>query len=146
MSCPIALAADEIGEAWTILILREALKGASTFNVFAEKIPIAASTLTRRLNALVVKGFFVRVQYQTNPLRHRYELTAKARDLLPILLALGEWGNRWLSPQEKLISVTDETTGQQIKAGVVDLNTMKRLDVEHIFLKRTSKDIRRQKK
>lgn len=134
MICPIALAADEIGEAWTILILREALKGASTFNVFAEKIPIAASTLTRRLNDLVEKGFFVRVQYQTNPPRHRYELTAKARDLLPILLALGEWGHRWLSSQEKLILVTDKMTGQEINAGVVDLNTNQKIDVLNLNL------------
>ncbi len=94
MNCPIALSAEEIVDGWTIFILREAVKGALTFNTLIEKLPIAPTTLTRRLKSLVDKGFFVKTQYQANPVRHHYELTDKSRDLLPILIALGEWGHR----------------------------------------------------
>jgi DNA-binding HxlR family transcriptional regulator len=127
MECPIARAVDEVGEAWTLLILREAFKGASTFSDFEARLPITATTLTRRLEALTSRGLFELAAYQTNPPRHRYELTDKALELLPILLALGSWGNRWLAPEGELLTVVDPSSGEAMDIAVVDRKTARPL-------------------
>lgn len=134
MSCPIARAVDEVGEGWTLLVLREAYKGASTFGDFQSRLPIAPTTLTRRLETLTEHGFFERTTYQKNPPRDRYTLTPKALDLLPILLALGSWGNRWLAPEGELLHVVDLDTGEKLEVGVVDRKTARPLRLGKIGL------------
>ncbi len=127
MECPIARAVDEVGDAWTLLILREAYKGAATFSEFEAGLPITPTTLTRRLDVLEARGFFERSTYQTNPPRSRYELTDKALDLLPILLALGAWGNRWLAPEGDLLTLVDPASGDPMDVAVVDRKTTRPL-------------------
>ncbi|MFT3775990.1 MAG: helix-turn-helix domain-containing protein [Minicystis sp.] len=127
MECPIARAVEEVGDAWTLLILREAYKGASTFSDFEARLPITPTTLTRRLEALTSHGFFERTAYQTTPPRDRYALTEKALDLLPVLLALGTWGNRWLAPEGDLLTVVDPTSGDAMDVTVVDGKTSRPL-------------------
>jgi len=135
MECPIARAVDEVGEGWTLLILREAYKGASTFSDFEARLPITPTTLTRRLEALTARGFFERTTYQTNPPRDRYELTEKALDLLPVLLALGTWGNRWLAPEGELISIVDPASGEPMDVAVIDRKTSNELRPGEVALK-----------
>jgi len=123
MECPIARAVDEIGEAWTLLVLREAFKGARTFSDFEAQLPIAPTTLTRRLEALVARGFFSLAEYQSNPPRYRYEPTEKALELLPVLVAVGAWGNRWLAPEGDIFTIIDPETGDAMDVAVVDRKT-----------------------
>ena len=127
MECPIARAVDEVGEGWTLLILREAFKGAVTFSDFQDRLPIAPTTLTRRLEGLCRGHFFERTAYQTNPRRVRYELTEKALDLLPVLVALGSWGNRWLAPEGELLTVIDRESGEAMDVAVIDRKTSRPL-------------------
>lgn len=135
MECPIARAVDEIGDAWSLLILREAFKGARMFSDFQAQLPVAPTTLTRRLEALTSRGFFRLREYQTSPPRHRYEPTKKALELLPILLALGTWGNRWLAPEGELLKVVDPESGAAMDVAVVDRKTGKPLRAGHVGLK-----------
>ncbi|APR81269.1 Transcriptional regulator, HxlR family protein [Minicystis rosea] len=135
MECPIARAVDEVGDAWTLVILREAFKGAATFGDFEARLPITPTTLTRRLEALTSRGFFTRATYQTNPPRERYELTEKALDLLPILLALGTWGNRWLAPEGELLTIVDPASGDAMDVAVVDRKTSRPLRPGEVALK-----------
>src|SRR5438045_578321 len=93
MECPIARSLDEIGEWWSLLILREAFKGVRCFADFETGLGIAPSTLTRRLKRLCKHGLLRRRRYQSHPPRDEYELTDKGWDLLPAVLALGAWGN-----------------------------------------------------
>jgi DNA-binding HxlR family transcriptional regulator len=134
MECPIARAVDEIGDAWSLLILREAFKGAATFSDFEAHLPIAPTTLTRRLDALTSRKFFRRTPYQSKPTRHRYELTKKALELMPILLALGSWGNRWLAPEGALLDIVDPESGDAMDVAVVDRRTSKPLRPGHVAL------------
>jgi DNA-binding HxlR family transcriptional regulator len=127
MDCPIARAADQVGEGWTLLVLREAFKGATTFSDFQERLPIAPTTLTRRLDELCRRGFFGRTTYQRNPRRDRYDLTEKALDLLAVLVALGAWGNRWLAPEGELLTVVDPESGDAMEIEVVDRKTSRPL-------------------
>jgi DNA-binding HxlR family transcriptional regulator len=121
-------APHEVGEGWTLLILREAFKGAATFSDFQGKLPITPTTLTRRLETLTLRGYFVRNTYQMNPPRDRYDLTEKALGLLPILLALGSWGNRWLAPEGELLTIVDPRTSEPMDVAVVDRKTARPLE------------------
>ncbi|MFT3695894.1 MAG: helix-turn-helix domain-containing protein [Kofleriaceae bacterium] len=123
MECPIARAADEIADGWTLLLLREAFKGAALFSEFQERLPITPTTLTRKLDALTSRGFFEKKEYSQSPVRERYELTPKATDLMPVLLALGAWGNRWLAPEGELLSIVDPATKRPMDVMVVDAKT-----------------------
>lgn len=134
MECPIARAADEVGDGWTLLLLREAYKGAATFADFQTRLPIAPTTLTRKLEALTARGFFAKEAYQSNPVRERYVLTAKALDLLPVLAALGAWGNRWLAPDGEILSLVDPESGKRMDVAVVDRKTSKPLRAGKVAL------------
>ncbi|WP_394840932.1 helix-turn-helix transcriptional regulator [Pendulispora brunnea] len=125
MECPIARAVDEIGEGWCLLVLREAFKGARCFAEFEERLGIPPSTLTRRLAGLCECGILQRRSYQSRPPRDEYELTEKGAELLPVLLLLGEWGNRWLAPGGALIVPVEPKTGARIEPVLVDRATSK---------------------
>jgi DNA-binding HxlR family transcriptional regulator len=135
MECPIARAVDEVGDGWTLLLLRDAYKGAATFSEFQQCLPIAPTTLTRKLDALTLHGFFQKTSYQTNPPRERYELTPKALELLPVLLALGAWGNRWLAPEGELLTIVDAASGKAMDVAVVDRKTGQPLRAGRVALK-----------
>ena len=94
MACPIARSLDIVGEWWTLLIIRDALVGATRFEEF-RKTGIADNILSARLDLLVREGILERRAYQERPPRHEYLLTEKGRDLLPVIVALAKWGLRW---------------------------------------------------
>jgi len=96
MNCPAARALDEIGDWWTLLIVREAFYGTDTFTGFQERLGVAKNILADRLNALVANDVMMRIRPRPDVERYAYTLTDKGRDLLPILVALMQWGDRWV--------------------------------------------------
>jgi DNA-binding HxlR family transcriptional regulator len=93
--CPIARALDIIGEWWSLLIIRDALRGLCRFEEFQASLGIARNMLSRRLKALVASGILEKRAYAERPRRYEYRPTDKGRDLLPILVGLQLWGSRW---------------------------------------------------
>ena len=93
--CSIARTLDVAGEWWTLLIIRDVAYGVRRFREIQEDLGISANVLADRLDTLVAEGILDRVAYQQRPLRHEYRLTDKGSDLVPVLLALMEWGDRW---------------------------------------------------
>ena len=93
--CSIARALGELGERWTLLVLRDAMLGSRTFSDFAEGTGMARNILTQRLEQLVDAGILRRRAYQEKPARHEYLLTPKGLELFPVLMAIVRWGNRW---------------------------------------------------
>jgi DNA-binding HxlR family transcriptional regulator len=87
-----------IGEKWSLLVLREAFLGVRRFADFQRNLGAPKAVLTDRLGTLVAGGILVRVPYQADGerQRHEYRLTDKGRDLYPTLVALREWGDRYL--------------------------------------------------
>jgi DNA-binding HxlR family transcriptional regulator len=115
MNCPAARALDEIGDWWTLLIVREAFYGADTFSEFQARLGVAKNVLTDRLNALVDHAIFERVQTRPDVERYTYRLTPKGRDLLPVLVALMQWGDRWVFGEEaRPLHVVDAKSRQPI--------------------------------
>jgi DNA-binding HxlR family transcriptional regulator len=94
--CSVARAWSVLGERWTVLILREAFRGTTRFEAFQSRLGVGRTLLSDRLALLVDEGIFERVRYQVRPERYEYRLTAKGRELYPVLLALMQWGDRYL--------------------------------------------------
>ena len=94
--CPVAFAADILGDRWNLLIMREMIGGASRFNEIERCLPnVSRSLLIQRLRQLTRLGLI-----ETMPLEggrgHHYSLTAAGKDLEPVLLSMGEWAVRWV--------------------------------------------------
>ena len=98
-ACSIARSLEIVGERWTFLIIRNALIGECRFDSFLNSLGLPRNVLTDRLNTLVENGIFQRVPYQQRPLRNEYKLTTKGRELMPILLALMQWGDRYTTDE-----------------------------------------------
>ena len=89
-----------MGEAWTPLILRDVVFGLCKFDEIQRDLGIATNVLADRLGTLVEHGLLSREPYQQKPLRYRYELTDKGAELLPVLLSLMRWGDKWTAEPE----------------------------------------------
>ena len=100
MDCSIARTLGIIGERWSLLVLRDAFYGVHRFEDFQSGLGIARNVLADRLGKLVAQGILERRQYEERPPRFEYRLTRKGRDLLPVLLALMRWGDRWEAPAD----------------------------------------------
>ncbi len=93
---PDARALDLVGDKWTLLIVRDLAGGPRRFVELQRVLPgISTEQLRSRLNRMVADGLLTRQRYREVPPRVDYELTDRARDLLPVVAALGRWGYRW---------------------------------------------------
>jgi len=95
LSCPIPAAVDVIGEKWAFLILRGALNGLQHFEEFQAGLGIARNILSDRLSKLVAGGILERNADAEDGRRVIYSLTPKGEGLLPVVLALRQWGDEW---------------------------------------------------
>lgn len=95
LDCPIARSLAVLGDQWTLLILRDALFGLTRFEEFQASLGISRNLLTRRLHSMVDEGLLARRPVASGGRRSEYVATEKAKDLLPVLLALGQWRERW---------------------------------------------------
>ncbi len=98
MSCSLARAVDVVGDTWTPLVLRDLFLGVDTFEAIVSDLGISRALLVSRLDALEAGGVVERERYRERPERFRYRLTAAGRELVPILVALTQWGDRWRAP------------------------------------------------
>ncbi len=93
---PDARALDLVGDKWTLLIVRDLVSGPRRFVELQRVLPgISTEQLRSRLNRMVADGLLTRQRYREVPPRVDYELTERARDLVPVIGALTRWGARW---------------------------------------------------
>lgn len=104
--CAIAQALGVVGDWWTLLILRDLAGGITRFSDLAAELGISRKVLTERLSALAGDGVVERRPYSDHPPRHEYHLTDKGRGLLPVLVALQDWGGRFLLGDGSLTATT----------------------------------------
>jgi DNA-binding HxlR family transcriptional regulator len=124
--CPVANGVARIGDAWSLLILRDASQGLTRFDQFRKSLGIAPTILTKRLAALTDARLLERRQYSERPPRHEYLLTDAGRDFMPILVMIGDWARRHhneTSKESKMNWFIDAETGQEIRPVVVDAVT-----------------------
>ena len=95
-TCGIAQAALVLGDWWNVLVLREIARGHVRFDALASEIGLSRKVLTERLGRLVASGVLRRSLYQRRPVRYEYLFTDAGAALLPLLVAMQDWGDRWL--------------------------------------------------
>lgn len=134
MRCSLARSLEVMGDWWSPLIVRDVFLGVTRFDDLAEDLGISRNLLTQRLKHLVEGGVLHRHAYQSRPTRHEYRLTEAGRDLVPVILALTAWGDRWVQPKEGqpilfihrgcdsplVAEVTCATCGEPVNASDVD--------------------------
>src|SRR2546430_1108714 len=95
--CSVAGTLEILGERWTMLVLREAFLGTHRFDDFHRNIGCARNILSERLQKLVANEILERRPYSDRPPRFEYRLTEKGIDLWPAIVALMQWGDRYVA-------------------------------------------------
>jgi len=109
-ACAIAQAAAVVGDWWSLLLIRETARGHHRFDALQEELGISRKVLTERLAHLVETGVLAKVPYQDRPVRHEYRLTESGRGLLPVLLSMQDWADRWVFGDGSLSGTADEAS------------------------------------
>lgn len=113
-NCSLAQTMNVIGERWTVLILRDAFFGVTRFDEFQQRLGIARNILTTRLKQLTDEGVLARATGEHG--RPEYRLTDKGYELVPILLAIAQWGDKHKpNPKGARAIFVDRKTGKRIQ-------------------------------
>ena len=113
--CPIARTLDLVGEWWSLLIIREALVGVTRYDEFQQRLGISRNALTGRLKKLVDGGVLTRRPVAEGAKREEYVLTGMGDDLMTVVLAMLQWGDRWLVlPGKPLSRMVETATGREV--------------------------------
>ncbi len=120
--CALARAAEEIGDRWSLLILREAFFGVMRYDDIRADLGIPRSVLTDRLAKLVGCALVEKRPYQEAGDRRRfgYVLTAKGRDLALAFIALTHWSEAHVLGEPGPIEIVDKQTGSGLKVALID--------------------------
>lgn len=94
--CAIAQALGVVGDWWTLLVIRDLAGGINRFSALTAELGVSRKVLSERLVALVDNGVVERRRYSEHPPRDEYHLTERGMALLPVLIALQDWGDRFI--------------------------------------------------
>lgn len=106
----IAVANGVLGDEWSLWILRMALRGATHYTDWLKLGPIPGTALTTRLATLVQTGVLVKHRYNERPARYEYLLTARGRQVWPILVAMWSWERSWVKDERVVLPRMRHTT------------------------------------
>lgn len=109
-NCSIARTLSVIGDRWAMLILRDAFLRIRKFDDFQKDLGISKQRLSEQLKKLVEEGVLSKAEYQTNPARFEYRLTAKGMDLYPVVMAMVNWGDKYMDKGKGAPMVYKHTT------------------------------------
>jgi DNA-binding HxlR family transcriptional regulator len=117
-NCPMARALGVVRTRSAFLVLREAFYGATRFEEFAERTGLSEPITSARLRELSDEGILRREPYQEPGQRTRrlYRLTEKGEDLLPVLVALMQWGDTWLAEPRSRVQLRHRDCGAPLTA------------------------------
>lgn len=118
--CPMARAMGLLGDRWSLLLVREALDGASRFDEFKVRLGVSDHTLSRKLKGLVEAGLMTRASDATRP---GYRLTPAGADLAAVLAVVGAWNQRWFPvrrPRRPPQPVVDAAASLGLSTGMTE--------------------------
>jgi DNA-binding HxlR family transcriptional regulator len=116
INCSVAQCLEVVGEWWSMLIVRDAFLGVTRFDQFQKRLEISRNILSQRLNRLVDMGVFNRTLYSEHPPRYEYRLTAKGRDLWPVVNAMRQWGDKHAAPDGPPLQLVHKDCGKVTEA------------------------------
>lgn len=112
--CGIAQSLSVVGDWQSLLIVREAAAGVSRFDAFARELGLSRRALTERLGRLVEDDVLHKVRYSTHPPRYDYRLTRRGEGLVPVLVALQEWGTRYVMGDGTVSGTIDDAESRRL--------------------------------
>lgn len=116
VDCSVAQAAQQVGDKWTLVILRDAFNGVTRFDDFARHLGVASNVLAARLAALVQAGILQRRPVPGDGRAVDYKLTPKGFELFPLVVFLQQWGDRWMpKAQGPRLQVLDRRTRRPVR-------------------------------
>ena len=119
-NCSAARALEQVGERWSLPIIRDALfRGRRRFAEFQASPGLASNVLAARLDAFVAAGLMERRTYSGHEDHYEYLLTDKGRDLAPVVIALTVWGDRWAAPDGAPILYRHHGCGGEVDHALV---------------------------
>lgn len=104
-NCSLARTLEVVGERWTLLIVRELIRRPNRFSVLQRRLGVAKNVLAARLDKLVAHHIVEKVEVERARDWNDYRLTAKGRDLYPVVGALMAWGDAHAAPDGKPVIV-----------------------------------------
>jgi DNA-binding HxlR family transcriptional regulator len=118
--CTIAKTLDVLSTRSALLIMREAFYGTTRFDDFAERVGISEPVAAARLRELVDEGLLEREDYREpgQRTRQQYRLTPKGADLFPVLVALMQWGDRWLDDRGGPLELLHRDCGEPVSVSL----------------------------
>jgi DNA-binding HxlR family transcriptional regulator len=114
-TCGLPAALDVMGERWSFLILRAAFNGLVHFEDFSNELGIARNILSNRLARLVEHGVMARVPCEDDRRKAEYRLSEKGSDLLPAMIALRQWGEKYTMKVPSNPELVDKRDGLPIR-------------------------------
>src|ERR1700730_16858089 len=134
MACSIAGVMDAIGDRWAVLILRDLSLGLRRYEDLRRSTGVTNATLSDRLKHLEDHELIERRRYQVNPERYEYVLTPKGRDVILVMQAFLQVGDKWAvsgndGPPLKFVN---RKTGHAVKLAMVDKETGQRVRAEDL--------------
>lgn len=115
LNCSIARSLAVLGDMWSLLIVRDSLGGVRTFEGFQRRLGIARNTLTDRLRLLVEEDMLTQMDVGKRGTRFEYVPTQKAKDFQAPLMAILQWGDKWVSgPGNEPVVAFDRKSGAAI--------------------------------
>lgn len=121
-NCSVAATLSVLGEKWTFLVIREVVNGIRRFEDMRLRTAIPKQVLTHRLALLVDEGILRKEPYQLpgERARHEYKLTEKGFDLYPVLVAMANWGDQYLTGASGTAAVfTHRDCGEPVHARLI---------------------------
>ncbi len=104
-----------VGDRWSILIVRAALRGVRRFDEFCDDLGIARPVLTERLRRLVDHGVLEKQLYQERPPRYEYRLTTAGLALSPVIVALVRWSEQFVPGAEPTTALVHAPCGTEFE-------------------------------
>ena len=119
--CAISDALSVLGDKWSLLVVRDVLRGINRFDSLQDSLHIARNILAQRLASLEEAGVLVKSPIKPNGKRMCYNPTPKCLGLIPVMVSLIDWTTKWTDEEQKHWSkVIDKTTGEEVKISIVD--------------------------
>ncbi|TYO62144.1 helix-turn-helix transcriptional regulator [Bradyrhizobium hipponense] len=138
--CPMARAVDVIGDWGSLMILREAFGGVTRFDDFQKRLAMSRNLLTARLKKLVASRILVRQPIENEAWRFEYVLTDQGQDLFATIIALRQWGDRWLfRPEPAPFLMMDRVDGSELVPIKVRSSRGREITLADIKLQRRSR-------
>src|SRR5437763_14579915 len=122
MTCSIAGVLDAVGDRWAMLILRDLSLGLSKYEELRKSTGVTHATLSDRLGHLEENELIERRQYQTGPDRYEYILTRRGWDMVLVIQALAQVGDKWAIAGEAgpPLRFVNKNSGRPVKVALID--------------------------